>query len=61
MDEQVIECTECNTFPKEMATYASRSCRLCGVLECDACLNEAGYCTPCEARANYSREEANPI
>ncbi len=61
MEEQLISCTECKTIPGELAEYALRSCRLCGVLECDACLNEAGYCTPCEARTQYSKEEALPV
>jgi hypothetical protein len=61
MEEQMIGCTECNTIPKELAGYALRTCRLCGALGCDACLNEAGYCTPCEAKLQYSKEEAIPV
>jgi hypothetical protein len=61
MEEQLIACKVCGAMPKEPAVFIDRSCRLCGALACDECLNEAGYCTPCSARAPYNRVEANPI
>jgi hypothetical protein len=61
MEEQLIECKACDIIPKHLREYADRSCRLCGGLGCDECLNEAGYCSPCNTRTPYSKEEAIPV
>ncbi len=61
MDGQTIDCQQCDNLPPELYEYAARTCKLCGALECDSCLNEAGYCEPCSIKANYSKEEAIPI
>lgn len=61
MEEQFIECKQCNDLPPEMRGYMTRTCKLCGTLHCDECLNEAGLCTPCSERLPYSKEEATPV
>ncbi|MEM5785672.1 MAG: hypothetical protein AAGU11_00060 [Syntrophobacteraceae bacterium] len=58
MDEQYIDCKQCNDLPPEARQYATRSCSLCETTHCDACLNEAGYCTPCSEKMGFSKEEA---
>jgi len=58
MEEQHIDCKHCTLMPAEMKQYATKTCGLCGELHCDECLNEAGYCTPCTEKNDYSKEEA---
>jgi len=56
-----VECKKCAALPAELKDYSAKMCRLCGTLHCDECLNEAGYCTPCSERMDYSKEEAVPV
>ncbi len=58
MEETRIDCKECASMPAELQAYAEKTCRLCGTLHCDECLNEAGYCTPCSETLGFSKEEA---
>ena len=58
MEEQHIDCKHCSLTPPELRQYSARTCTLCGELHCDECLNEAGYCTPCSEKMDYSKEEA---
>ena len=56
MEEELMVCSECGaTVAQE---YAGGTCKLCGELHCTECLNEAGYCVPCDSKADYSKEEA---
>lgn len=61
MEEQLIECKQCNSLPPDLREYMSRTCALCGTLHCDECINEAGLCTPCSEKLTYSREEGTPV
>ncbi len=61
MEAMWIECKTCESLAPELKEYSNRLCRLCGALHCDACLNEAGYCTPCSEKMDYSKEEAIPV
>jgi len=56
-----MECRFCRALPPEIGEYSTKACRLCGALHCDECLNEAGYCTPCSEKTDYSKDEAIPI
>jgi len=56
-----MEGTMCETPAPEMKEYASGTCRLCAALYCDECLNEAGYCTTCSEKMDYSKDEAIPV
>ncbi len=56
-----MECTKCKTPAPEMKESAVGTCRLCAVLHCDECLNEAGYCTSCSEKMDYSMDEAIPV
>lgn len=58
MEASMIDCIKCGSLPAELQEYAEKTCRLCGTLHCDACLDEAGYCTPCSERTDFSKEEA---
>ncbi len=58
MEEQYIDCKYCSSMTPEVRQYAARTCALCGTLHCDECLNEAGYCTPCSEKSDFSKEEA---
>jgi hypothetical protein len=61
MESMWMECKMCDTLAPEMKGSASKTCRLCGALHCDECLNEAGYCTPCSEKIDYSKDEAIPV
>jgi hypothetical protein len=61
MEGMWMECKMCETLSPELKEYSAKTCRLCGALHCDECLNEAGYCTPCSERMDYSKEEALPV
>jgi hypothetical protein len=61
MEEQLIDCKGCAILPPEMRQYTDRTCKLCGESHCDECLNEAGYCTPCSEKMDWSKEEATGV
>ena len=61
MEDALIECRTCESLAPELKEYSSRLCRLCGALHCDECLNEAGYCTSCSEKMDYSKDEAIPV
>ncbi|MGA3113316.1 MAG: hypothetical protein ABSF90_02655 [Syntrophobacteraceae bacterium] len=61
MESAWMEGTMCETPAPEMKEYASGTCRLCAALYCDECLNEAGYCTTCSEKMDYSKDEAIPV
>ncbi len=61
MEEQLVECKQCNYLPPEMREYMARRCALCGNPHCDECLNEAGLCTPCSEKLPYGMDEATPV
>jgi hypothetical protein len=61
MDSLLIECRVCKALSAEVREYSAKICRLCESLHCDECLNEAGYCTPCSEKMEYSKEEAIPV
>lgn len=60
METAWIECKVCKDVPPAGREFA-KTCRLCGALHCDECINEAGYCTPCSEKLDYSKEEAIPV
>ncbi len=60
MEQAWIECRICKDVPPQ-GMESAKQCRLCGVLHCDECLNEAGYCTPCSEKLEYTKEEAIPV
>ncbi len=61
MESTWIECTQCESLPPELKEYSIKSCRMCGALDCDECLNEAGYCVSCSEKIDYSKEDAIPV
>jgi hypothetical protein len=61
MEGMWLECRVCETLIPQLKEYSARACRLCGTLHCDECLNEAGYCTPCSEKLDYSKEDAIPV
>ncbi|MGO9689167.1 MAG: hypothetical protein ACLP2X_11565 [Syntrophobacteraceae bacterium] len=61
MEGLLLECKVCETLAPELKEYTAKTCRLCGALHCNECLNEAGYCTPCSEKMEYSKEDAIPV
>ncbi|MGA2404175.1 MAG: hypothetical protein ABSG91_21135 [Syntrophobacteraceae bacterium] len=61
MEGMWMECRGCETFAPKLDERSSKECRLCGALHCDECLNEAGYCTPCSEKMDYSKDDAIPV
>jgi multimeric flavodoxin WrbA len=61
MESAWIECRSCETLVSELKEYSVKSCRICDALDCDECLNEAGYCMPCSEKSDYSKEDAIPV
>ena len=56
MEEQLMNCSKCGVALVQES--GGSTCKLCGELHCAECLNEAGYCVPCDSGADYSKEEA---
>ncbi len=61
MEPEWIECRECGILPPEIQAYVAKTCGLCGTMNCDECLDEAGLCTPCSDKPDFSFEEAIPV
>jgi hypothetical protein len=58
MKDHWINCKVCGELYSETQERSSGTCDLCCTLRCDECLNEAGYCTPCSEKMDYSKDEA---
>lgn len=61
MEGMWMECRTCESLAPALKEYSSGTCRLCGALHCDECLNDAGYCTPCSEKLDYFKDEATPV
>ena len=61
MEDIWMDCRVCETLAPELNEYSSGTWSLCGSLHCDECLNEAGYCTSCSEKIDYSKGDAIPV